>query len=212
MVKYTQTIRRLLQRNYLSVFDHFVGLALKSLTGIWYSLFDKSYDTNVNFDGNLRIWFSWRFEWHVMSHIYLDLHIDLYQQILFSLAFSNSFSKLSLRQFKYSPWCLLVFSCQNGMYSQQLNYKKYLHFKLIFHGFTSLRLTRINMDSGDSCMLINENLNRSVVGEVGLTEWWHWLSYQYEKNIAQNKYWFINFSWKSCIFSLKKKSYMLPSK
>ena len=32
MVKYTQTIRRLLPTNCLSVFDHFVGLALKGLT------------------------------------------------------------------------------------------------------------------------------------------------------------------------------------
>ena len=31
MVKHTQTIRRLLPTNYLSVFDHFVGLALKEL-------------------------------------------------------------------------------------------------------------------------------------------------------------------------------------
>ena len=31
MVKNTQTIRRLLPANYLSVFDHFVGLALKGL-------------------------------------------------------------------------------------------------------------------------------------------------------------------------------------
>ena len=31
MVKHTQTIRRLLPSNCLSVFDHFVGLALKGL-------------------------------------------------------------------------------------------------------------------------------------------------------------------------------------
>ena len=31
MVKHTQTIRRLLQTNFLSVFDHFVGSALKGL-------------------------------------------------------------------------------------------------------------------------------------------------------------------------------------
>ena len=31
MVKHTQTICRLLQANCLSVFDHFVGLALKGL-------------------------------------------------------------------------------------------------------------------------------------------------------------------------------------
>ena len=31
MVKHTQAIRWLLPRNYLSVFDHFVGLALKGL-------------------------------------------------------------------------------------------------------------------------------------------------------------------------------------
>ena len=32
MVKHTQTSRRLLPTNCLSVFDHFVGLALKGLT------------------------------------------------------------------------------------------------------------------------------------------------------------------------------------
>ena len=32
MVKHPQTIRRLLRTNYSSVFDHFVGLALKGLT------------------------------------------------------------------------------------------------------------------------------------------------------------------------------------
>ena len=31
MVKHTQTIRLLLSTNFLSVFDHFVGLALKGL-------------------------------------------------------------------------------------------------------------------------------------------------------------------------------------
>ena len=31
MIKHTQTIRRLLPTNCLSVFDHFVGLALKGL-------------------------------------------------------------------------------------------------------------------------------------------------------------------------------------
>ena len=34
MVKHNQTIRRLLPTNYLSVFDHFVGLALKELKNI----------------------------------------------------------------------------------------------------------------------------------------------------------------------------------
>ena len=31
MVKHTQTVRRFFPMNYLSVFDHFVGLALKGL-------------------------------------------------------------------------------------------------------------------------------------------------------------------------------------
>ena len=34
MVKHNQIIRRLLPTNYLSVFDHFVGLALKELKNI----------------------------------------------------------------------------------------------------------------------------------------------------------------------------------
>ena len=40
MVKYTQTITRLLPTNCLSVFDYFVGLALKGLTG---TLIDLQY-------------------------------------------------------------------------------------------------------------------------------------------------------------------------
>ena len=32
MVKHTQTIRQLLSRKFLSVFDHFVGLAFQGLT------------------------------------------------------------------------------------------------------------------------------------------------------------------------------------
>ena len=34
MVKHTQTIRRLLPTNYLSVFDHFVDLVLKRLRSL----------------------------------------------------------------------------------------------------------------------------------------------------------------------------------
>ena len=34
MVKHTQAIRRLLPTNYLSVFEHFAGLALKRLINI----------------------------------------------------------------------------------------------------------------------------------------------------------------------------------
>ena len=34
MAKHTETIRRLFKPNSLSVFDHFVGLALKGLTNI----------------------------------------------------------------------------------------------------------------------------------------------------------------------------------
>ena len=34
MDKHTQTIRRLLPMNYLRVFDHFVGLALKGLNNL----------------------------------------------------------------------------------------------------------------------------------------------------------------------------------
>ena len=35
MVKHTQTIHRMLPTNRLSVFDHFVGLAVKELTHFW---------------------------------------------------------------------------------------------------------------------------------------------------------------------------------
>ena len=34
MVKHTQTVRRIWANNYLSVFDHFEGLALKGLSRI----------------------------------------------------------------------------------------------------------------------------------------------------------------------------------
>ena len=39
MVEHTQTIRRLLQTNCLSVFDHFVGLALKGLIKIFLNFY-----------------------------------------------------------------------------------------------------------------------------------------------------------------------------
>ena len=39
MVKHTQTIRQLLPTNCLSVFDHFVGLALKGLMSLRLILF-----------------------------------------------------------------------------------------------------------------------------------------------------------------------------
>ena len=45
MVKHTQTIRRQQPTNYLSVFDHFVKLALKGLKGV--SAF-HSYHRKVN--------------------------------------------------------------------------------------------------------------------------------------------------------------------
>ena len=38
MVKHTQTIRRQESTNCLSVFDHFVGLAIKGLKNIYYSV------------------------------------------------------------------------------------------------------------------------------------------------------------------------------
>ena len=41
MVKHTQTIRRLLLTNYLSVFDYFAGLALKGLTSFVSQLFPE---------------------------------------------------------------------------------------------------------------------------------------------------------------------------
>ena len=43
MVKHTQTIRRIFPTNCLSVFDHFVGLALKGLSTLqeWFSLPQK---------------------------------------------------------------------------------------------------------------------------------------------------------------------------
>ena len=47
MVKHTQTIRRLLPTNCLSVFDHFVGLALKELR-------DKPSMQDINFKEGLQ--------------------------------------------------------------------------------------------------------------------------------------------------------------
>ena len=49
MVKHTQTIRRLLQANRLSVFDHFVGLALKRLS------FVPTIPFRVNLDQKVQI-------------------------------------------------------------------------------------------------------------------------------------------------------------
>ena len=47
MVKHTQTIRRLLPLNCLSVFEHFVGLALKRLRPCQRSMMDH-FAKNVN--------------------------------------------------------------------------------------------------------------------------------------------------------------------
>ena len=44
MVKYTQTIRRLQPTNYFSVFNHFLGLALKGL-----SIICNQFQTNIPF-------------------------------------------------------------------------------------------------------------------------------------------------------------------
>ena len=48
MVKHTQTIRRQQQTNCLSVFDHFVGLALKGLTDDMYFQWIQMKDTISN--------------------------------------------------------------------------------------------------------------------------------------------------------------------
>ena len=45
MVKHSQTIRRLLPMNYLGVFYHFVGLALKIC--LWYGTFQPSWHSDV---------------------------------------------------------------------------------------------------------------------------------------------------------------------
>ena len=47
LVKHTQTIRRLLPKNFLSVFDHFVELALKGL--IFLTLILASYQLGIKF-------------------------------------------------------------------------------------------------------------------------------------------------------------------
>ena len=48
MVKHTQTIRQLLPTNFLSVFDHFVGLALKLLRFLFQVDFlYKDFNNNV---------------------------------------------------------------------------------------------------------------------------------------------------------------------
>ena len=48
MVKHTQTIRRLLPTNCLSVLDHFVGLALKSLLSNKYNnTFSASFSDSI---------------------------------------------------------------------------------------------------------------------------------------------------------------------
>ena len=55
MVKHTQTIRRLLPTNCLSVFDHFVGLVLKVLITCNKNRSIGSQHTEVSFDEN-KMW------------------------------------------------------------------------------------------------------------------------------------------------------------
>ena len=60
MVKHTQTIRRQIPTNYLTVFDHFVGLVLKGLTfqGKDAVLF-QAIDLNLNFSAIIFLKFSY---------------------------------------------------------------------------------------------------------------------------------------------------------
>ena len=57
MVKDTQTVRRLLPTNCLSVFDYFVGLAFKGLTAVSFVLqyhrVIKSFSRRLEFHSNL---------------------------------------------------------------------------------------------------------------------------------------------------------------
>ena len=53
MVKYTQTIRRLLPTNCLSVFDHFVGLPLKGLKWLEKSLDRKFFVLRLRVIGSV---------------------------------------------------------------------------------------------------------------------------------------------------------------
>ena len=58
MVKHTQTIRRLLVINCLSVFDHFVGLALKGLItiiGIWKTCRQRKFEYFVVSFAHLKV-------------------------------------------------------------------------------------------------------------------------------------------------------------
>ena len=60
MVKHTQTIRRLLQTNFLSVFDHFVGSALKGLMNYKKQLNDA---IHRNENHRIKITFIFCFSW-----------------------------------------------------------------------------------------------------------------------------------------------------
>ena len=56
MVKHTQTIRQLLLTNCLSVFDHFVGLAIKWLKNVTQAMTCIFVCTQVNFTLNYHNW------------------------------------------------------------------------------------------------------------------------------------------------------------
>ena len=62
MVKNTQTICRQQPKNCLSVFDHFVGLTLKGLSGCYgcpQKYFEKFSETLVNFSGLPGTYLKW---------------------------------------------------------------------------------------------------------------------------------------------------------
>ena len=73
MIKYTQIIRPLLPTNVLSVFDHFVGLALEGLIN---KALGKNFEAN---NRNLQIFLlvldnQWFSEFHILENFTYDSH------------------------------------------------------------------------------------------------------------------------------------------
>ena len=63
MIEHTQTVRRVLLTNSLSVFDHFVRLALKGL----FKIFNE--ECNLNLELIFQLLFT--YDWHKSSNNYL---------------------------------------------------------------------------------------------------------------------------------------------
>ena len=76
MVQHAQTVRRLKPTNYLSVFDHFVGLSLKGLRVLWLPVLKHKYRGNDKRNKKIDIIFKSMKKYFISNTIY-TLHVKM---------------------------------------------------------------------------------------------------------------------------------------